>query len=72
MALFGKASKRKSALLALFFAASCSTTSNLIRGVAADFPPGFNCAQNQEGTTGSAQRYIAAKPDVKSKVIFLD
>lgn len=63
MALFGKSSRRAASLALLFLASSSAAGF-----VASEFPSGFDCAEIKEGTTGSAQRYIAAKPDVKSKV----
>ena len=63
--LFGSSSSssRRSSLLALFFVASID-----ISGCAAEFPDGFSCKETKDGVTGSAARYIAAKPGVKDKV----
>ena len=62
MGIFGSTSSRRSALLALFFVASAAA------GVSADFPDGFSCKESKDGVTGSAARYISAKPGVKDKV----
>lgn len=62
MGLFGSTSSRRSALLALFFVASAAAV------VSADFPDGFSCKESKDGVTGSAARYISAKPGVKDKV----
>lgn len=63
MGIFGSTSSRRSALLALFFVASAAAA-----GVSADFPDGFSCKESKDGVTGSAARYISAKPGVKDKV----
>ena len=62
MGLFGSSSstKRSASLLALFFL-SASLAS-------AEFPDGFTCKETKDGVTGSAARYISAKPGVKDKV----
>ena len=63
MGLFGSSSSsRGSALLLIFMASS------LANFVSADFPSGFACAETKDGVTGSASRYISAKPGVKDKV----
>lgn len=62
MALFGFTSSRRSALLAIFFLAAS------IGHASAEFPEGFSCKETKDGVTGSAARYISAKPEVKSKV----
>ena len=64
MGLFGSTSSRRSALLALFFVASSSAAA----AVSAEFPDGFSCKETKDGVTGSAARYISAKPGVKDKV----
>ena len=61
MGLLGSTSSRRSALLALFFVASSVV-------VSAEFPEGFSCKESKDGVTGSAARYISAKPGVKDKV----